>query len=355
MASLLEYTTTLGAEAAGRLQNGANTLFNLTSIDSNNPNLDQSKYNFSQRVFPEDLGTQHSQHYMINVNVPVSSAGVDRSSYSNSSGIGGTFRSSILNNEYSKVDNLRFNRNSNIVQGAGAAAEASERYAPTRSTRRIAESIALYIPAPMIYTGMNSYEEISLTSILGKVATLAAQPGARALGAFAGAASGSVRRGQRGSEIGGNVVGAVGRTLGTAAALAGSPINPRIEVLFSNTIQRQFAFEFLLAPRSEKESLTIKEIIRTLRYHHAPEIETIAGIIPTFIPPAEFDITFYQNGTENLTIPRINTCVLERVEVDYTPTGIWSTFSNGYPVATRLSLAFREIEIVHKRRVIQGF
>jgi hypothetical protein len=147
-----------------------------------------------------------------------------------------------------------------------------------------------------------------------------------------------------------------------------SPINPAIEVFFSNTLQRQFVFEFLLAPRTEEESKNIKEIIKTLRYHAAPAVNNFGGNLPDgisilgsvvgglfWVPPAEFDISFFKDGTENTNIPRINTCVLERIEVDVTPTGIYSTFSNGHPVATRLSLGFRELEPVHKTRVEQGF
>jgi hypothetical protein len=109
-----------------------------------------------------------------------------------------------------------------------------------------------------------------------------------------------------------------------------------------------------MAPKNENESLTIKNIIDTMRYHSAPEISNV-GIIPTFIAPAEFDITFYHKGKQNNNIPRINTCALEQIEVDYAPTGVYSTFSNGHAVAIRLSLAFRELEILHKQRVSQGF
>ena len=56
-----------------------------------------------------------------------------------------------------------------------------------------------------------------------------------------------------------------------------------------------------------------------------------------------------------MNIIRINTCVLERCEVDYAPSGVYSTFTNGHPVAVRLSLGFREIEPVHKKRILQGF
>jgi hypothetical protein len=100
-------------------------------------------------------------------------------------------------------------------------------------------------------------------------------------------------------------------------------------------------------------------IIKTLRFHGAPELSDVAvpfiGQGLFWIPPAEFDITFFHKGKENMNILRINTCVLERIEVDYAPTGVYSTFKNGHPVATRLSMGFRELEPVHKKRVLQGF
>jgi hypothetical protein len=262
----------------------------------------------------------------------------------------------VLPGEYSTVDNLRFNPSSGQIQDATAGAPQREALALRRGTMRIAESIALYIPAPMIYTGANIYEDVSMTSFAGQIGKLAALPIAEAIGAAAGAfVRRSVQGGRQGAGAAGSLLDAPGNLIGTGFAVAGYPINPRIEVLFSNTPQRQFNFEFLMAPRNEKESDTIRNIVRTLRFHSAPEIDTVAGIIPTFIPPADFDIKFYNGNTENLNVPRINTCVLERCEVDYSPTGVWSTFSNGQPVAVRLSLAFREIELVHKRRVVQGF
>jgi hypothetical protein len=110
-----------------------------------------------------------------------------------------------------------------------------------------------------------------------------------------------------------------------------------------------------MAPRNLKESESIKKIIETLRFHSAAELDkNTLGF--TFIPPAEFDITFYNKGVENTNIPRINTCVLNVIEVDYSPaSGVYSTFSNGHPVAVRLSLGFTEVEPLHKTRIMQGF
>jgi hypothetical protein len=313
--------------------------------------LAQSRYDFSYRVFPDNVGMDDIGHYMIiNINVPVSS-GQNRT---NLTGLENEV--TVLGNELSKVDTLRL-RDGLISPGQIGPTN----FALERETRRIAESIALYMPTPLVYNGQNMYQEVSLTALGGEALMGAAGYAGGFLSTLARSATQAME-----SVIGGQsrpISDATGSTIGTVARLGGYPINPAVEILFANTPQRQFVFEFLLAPRNEKESLSLQAIIKTLRFHAAPELSA-PGSVPLFgnvaggfywIPPAEFDITFMNKGQENTNILRINTCVLERCEVDYAPSGVYSTFRNGHPVAVRLSLGFREIEPIHKKRVRQGF
>jgi len=323
--------------------------------------LNQSEYDFNYRYFPSDLAQNYNGHYMvININVPTSVTGNDtaRGGYTDP-------RFMTLTNEMSKVDRLRFQNYS--TPGANPSARNSESLSVPRFTRRIKESIALFMPSSLVHTSHNLYEEVSLTALGGKVMSVAASAVTGTGGALAGQALNAATGGTAG-----RIVDAAGKVIGATASLAKYPINPRVEILFSTTPQRQYVFEVLMAPRNEQESQSIEAIIRTLRFHAAPEIGSgtslggsvgelvntvtsgLAGF--TFIPPAEFDITFYTRGQENPHIPRINTCVLEKIEIDYSPAGgVYSTFQNGFPVAVRLSMAFREVEILHKLRVLQGF
>lgn len=296
--------------------------------DVNDTTLGQKKYDFKAMLFPSDVGNEHVGHYMvININVPTDRNQNVRGAFANQF-------EALDPIQHSKVDILRFGQGLNIPQGA----QQREAFAMRRFTRRIAHSIALYMPSPLVYTSIPRYDDISLTAIGG--------------GILSSVATGGL--GRIGGGLLGQIVGAAGQNIGTIASLAGYPINPRIEIIYATTDQREFVFEFLMAPRNEEESVAIQNIIQTLRFHSAPELDPVtAGL--TFIPPAEFDITFFNKGEENRAIPRINTCVLTRIDMDYAPTGIYSTFSNGHPVSVRLSLAFREIEIVHKLRVTQGF
>lgn len=311
--------------------------------------LGNSKYDFRYKVFPNDLGSGDNGHYMvININVPVEGIapkgvpGVSDNGLTLGTPAGAFTDRFTAINQVSKLDVLRYGQNT--LGGAQRPA-----FSIPRNTRRIAESIALFMPTPLIFNGQNVYEDVSLTALGGKLTVGAANFVSAGLRSWLGKGVGKITDGLI------NLGEGIAQAGGAAAAVMQNPINPMVEILFTNTAQRQFTFELLLAPRNEKESEAIKNIIATLRFHAAPEINS-KTYGTTWIPPADFDITFFNKGVENTNLLRINTCVLERCEVDYAPTaGIYSTFRNGHPVAVRVSLGFRELEPVHKLRILQGF
>jgi len=310
--------------------------------DNNDTTLSQKKYDFDYLVFPNDLGMDYLGHYMvININVPVNLAGQLRGSSTITNQYG-----EVLD-EFSKVDVLRF--------GQVNSGDANSGTGLPRRTRRITKSIALYMPgSQMIYNGKNAYEEISLTA-LGGQALAGIIP--TVVGTLFGLKAGSVATAVDAASGASSIVDGAGRVISQGATLAGYPINPRVEVLFSSTALRDFQFEFLMIPRNAEEAESIRRIVRTLRFFAAPEIDPGALTFGSvYVPPAEFDITFYHRGVENRKIPRINTCVLLECEVDYAPNlGVWQTYRDSNPLATRLRLVFKEVEVVHKLRVLQGF
>lgn len=327
--------------------------------------LGQNKYNFDYTVFPRDIGMDYMGHYcIININVPTQGVKLPGQGLQVGAAAGnyGAYFETLQ--QVSKLDTLRYG-NYNIP-GAPPGTPRGATLSIPRNTRRIAESIALFMPTPLTFNQHNQYEEVSLSALGGKAIGIAAQFFSGALGpaisasltAAFGAVLGGINSGV-GGLAGGAAAGILSQpggydVLATASKLAQNPINPAIEVIFANTIQRQFVMEWLLAPRNEDESFAVRKIIQTLRFHGSPEINPNFGGF-FWIPPADFDITFFHRGRENTNVLRINTCVLERCEVQYDPTGTYATFRNGHPVAVRLSLAFRELEPIHKLRVLQGF
>lgn len=307
------------------------------------PDLGQSRYDFKYLVFPNDLGMDDNGHYMvININVPTKTT---------ENAPAGQYKDqfSFLAGDASKVDTLRYGKGGSLLPVVFGGNADRPLLSIPRRTRRIAESVALHMPTPLVYNTYNAYEEISLSALGGKL-------GSAGVSAFLGAAGGLAGRVIQ-KAIDNSFLGSIGSAItnnvGNVSKILQSPINPAVEILFSNTLVRQFTLEVLMAPRNEQESINMHSIIKTLRFHAAPEISDVLSLF--WIPPAEFDITFFNKGIENMNILRINTCVLERIEVDYAPTGTYSTFRNGHPVAARLSMGFRELEPVHKKRVLQGF
>jgi hypothetical protein len=147
--------------------------------------------------------------------------------------------------------------------------------------------------------------------------------------------------------------------VGTAAfaAFTGSVVNPLLELVYSSPELRTFRFEFMFYPRSEVEAVQVHQIINKLKFHQAPELDFVSSGY-FLVPPSEFDIKFYYNGRENPNLPKISTCVLTGIDVDYAPSG-WSAYETknpkpevggtGTPVGIRMGLAFRETEILTKK------
>jgi len=183
-----------------------------------------------------------------------------------------------------------------------------------------------------------------------------------------------------------------------AARLAGQgTINPQVDVLYGNSELRQFQFSFFMAPQSQKEAKDLKEIVKLLRKYSAPEIGTPQWAQPAvsqigtalntitgqqglfggtsgqgsllksglwFIPPAEFEISFHSivnngatgmNAPVNPYLPKIGRCVLNRIDVDYTVQGEFSTFNDGSPTNLQLTMVFREMRVISQTDVENGY
>lgn len=316
------------------------------------PSLNQSKYDFTHRVFPLDLvqsDPNYSGHYMV-INIAVQSA----STFSQISVNGGSYNKLFTElGDKSKVDALRFSIDGTYRNDQGESLISPIGTRP-RFTKRIAESIALYMPnSELTWTDAQQFTDISMTNFTTGVLRGITGVAGAFIGGVLGAGSGL--GGAAGASVAGNIFDKIGNIVSTGSQVLGNPINPKTEVIFAGTAMKQFNFEFLFSPSSQEESFTLSQIIKTLRFHAAPELRP--GTINSFfyVPPSEFDITFYYRGRENNLIPRINTCILERIDTSYAPNGTWSTFETGYPTQIRMLLSFREVEITHRLRVLQGF
>lgn len=177
--------------------------------------------------------------------------------------------------------------------------------------------IALYMPNSVQFTSQNEYEDISLTSLAANLI----------------------------------VGGGTARRIEQAARILDKPINPKTEVMFSNVRMRTFTFEFLFAPVTRRETDTLKQIIGNLRNAAAPDIQPNTATL-LWIPPQKLRIKFYSTlegrTQENPYLPKLKDLVIEAIDLDYAPTGVYSTFKNGHPVSVRMMLRLKEDEIIDK-------
>jgi hypothetical protein len=57
----------------------------------------------------------------------------------------------------------------------------------------------------------------------------------------------------------------------------------------------------------------------------------------------------------NPYLPRVSTCVLQGIDVNYSSAGQWTAFQDGMPVEISLQLRFKEVEILHKKLIDEGY
>jgi len=387
-------------------------LFNLTDITFNNGKgatgplsaLATTRFGINTYKYPTDLGSIDKAHYIIiNINeqartqfpgtrdlgakptivsnfnqsgVSAQGAGLLSSAFGRQVNDVGT---QLLNktNDYltqtAAGQNRNFSGTSGIDQTVQTAASAGAGVSSfiekslnnllnqpqfTRTVRRITDTVCLYMPDTLAFSYSQNYDS---PSIGGSPVTAAIAAGTSIYDAFKQNSTPQDIANSLGKNLSPFLASllanptATGRTF--FAAATGVVQNPMLEMLYSSPAFRTFRFDFMLYPRSEKEALEVQNIIDRLRFHQAPEVLK-QGNGFFLVPPSEFDITFMYNGKENPNIPKISTCVLESIDTDYSPGGPFSAYEipgqaatkggTGMPVGIRLSLQFKETEIITK-------
>ena len=249
------------------------------------------------------------------------------------------------------------NRNSKTLQGVSSF---------RKTTTRIKDSIALYLPANVTDTTSATYEGMP-TGLLGKAAgDLIRFGGAlqrkdfEAAGNISALAVGDIL--QEGvKRLGGAAAEALSGGEGAvplANKLCGRADNPFIEVLFQTMNLRTFTYNFNFAPRNEAETMEIQQIIQLFRFHMAPELQGVNGRYYTL--PSTFDIHYMYKaedgaGYENDFYTRLSTCVLEGVDTNYTPGDKVRSFADGAPTQITMSLKFTETEVLTKEKINKGY
>lgn len=235
-------------------------------------------------------------------------------------------------------------------------ASAATPRAPTfaRPQKRLKTAIALYIPHALNirYSVGWGEEETFALSAFGQ----AAQKGEEAVRAMfsdmANASTGSSQVSAGG--LAGGVLGNLGirnAPMGEQFGIAtGVAANPKKEQAFKNVDFRTFMMDYDFAPRDAAEAANVLNIIKAFKYHMHPEFKEGSAKF-LYVYPSEFDVVYYHGQRENLNIHRHTSCVLTELQVNYSPNGVFSTFPNGMPTHIRVSMTFRELQLLSKETI----
>ena len=133
----------------------------------------------------------------------------------------------------------------------------------------------------------------------------------------------------------------------------------RMELAFKGIGKRQFSFDFKMMPRSQAEADEIRDIIYAFKFNMMPEyVGTTKGNQMKI--PNTFDIQYMYQNAENNYLNKISTCFLKDMTVTYGGDRYKtfdqsSTDAGAPPVETSIKLEFREIEMISRERIAEGF
>ena len=138
----------------------------------------------------------------------------------------------------------------------------------------------------------------------------------------------------------------------------GAVIADRMELAFKNVDRRSFQYTFKMIPKNSREAEEIRKIVFAFKANMLPEMLEGRNR-DTMTVPNTFNIQYMYKGKENDYVHRVSECFLDNVQVTYGGDR-YKTFEphaddGAPPVETSITLSFKEIEIITRERVFEGY
>jgi hypothetical protein len=145
-----------------------------------------------------------------------------------------------------------------------------------------------------------------------------------------------------------NVLGANTTPQGLLSRATGQIVNPNLELLFQGVNLRSFAFDFDLAPRDQKESEVVKQIIRIFKQSMAPKIGELGPGSGLFVKAPDVFLLKYKSGSaDHPFLNKFKPCALVNMGTNYTGSGSYSTYADKTPVHMKLNVSFTELNPIY--------
>ena len=134
----------------------------------------------------------------------------------------------------------------------------------------------------------------------------------------------------------------------------GQVLNSNLELLFGGVNLRSFPFSVTFSPRSESEGDLVKGIIRSLKKSMSAKAgggsdeyngASASGIM--IKAPDVFLLEYRSRGKTHPFLNSFKTCALTGMNVNYTNSGTYATYSNSTPVNIRMDMTFKELNPIY--------
>lgn len=147
--------------------------------------------------------------------------------------------------------------------------------------------------------------------------------------------------------VGGAALGSLLPSEGAVAtsleAGAGAISNPKQALSFQGIGLKDHKFSWRMAPSSQDESDTIRDITNVVRKNALPSYTNLGGLKRAILNyPSTVDIYFF--GIEQSYFMYYKTCMIDNFEFNYTPQGV-AVMRGGKPAVVDMSISLKEMDI----------
>jgi hypothetical protein len=134
------------------------------------------------------------------------------------------------------------------------------------------------------------------------------------------------------------------------ARSTGAVFNENIELLFRGlNLRAPFQFAFDLAPRDDKESQVIRNMVIFLKKEMAARKGSNKGAGDGLFltAPSVFKVQYMSGGKPHPYLNKFKICALTDLALNFTGSNTYATYSDGTPVNMSLGLTFQELTPIY--------
>ena len=331
-------------------------------------NLKGDPLGFSAIRYPQELGNEELGHYIIFYSLTNNYGHLGRDfDLAKDMGWNASHTSSTQyvntsegNNPYEQTSSARQvtkgsiqNLRKNTTPQAKLTNHSSTTKVP--ANQKVTSAVALYMPAGINVQYKNGYE-VEAAELSGDIfrtggAMKDAETRTKAFDAFLKGFVGASGVYFKQIASGGLDMLGGGDLFRLSTKNIGLAVNPRNEQYYNGPGFRSFSYTFDFYPKNAEEAFDVQKIVKLFKYHSSPAMEEAATAGRFFIAPSEFEIHYMFKDRPNPHLHKVSRCVCTDVDVRYGPEAQFSTFDDGQPVTTQLTLNFTELEFITKEKI----